>query len=360
MNKIIQLAAALSISTAAIADDADYEGFLVGDQPLTVVDMHLHTGEWELMTPGFHERLSERVPTGFKWSMAPIANWMLSTSTIISQLDSAGIYGGGLFALYSPHTTGNAPNQFVVERVVEADGRLWGFASLRVDDWNNQAGEELAAFEQAFADHPELVGIKLAHGHQQIRFDDERFYPIYEIAARLGKPMYLHTGTSPNPGTRYEPEYADPAYLEEAIQLYPKAIFILGHSGYDSKERALTYTDSAIRLAQKYANVYIEPGALGATRAENLVDDYVQRVKDAGVLDKVIYGSDGVQFPGYLKQHLTNYAAAMIRNDYSTDEMRMVLADNFSRVFNIDLPEPSASSGAGPAAETTASTGGKP
>jgi predicted TIM-barrel fold metal-dependent hydrolase len=280
--------------------------------------------------------------------MAPFSDWMLTTGNILSQLDSAGIYGGGLFALYSPHTTGNAPNNFVAERVAESDGRLWGFASIRVDDWNNGSDEQLAAFEQAFTDHAQMVGVKLAHGHQQVRLDDERFYPIYEIAGRLGKPMYLHTGTSPNPGTRYEPEYADPAYLEEAIQQFPNAVFILGHTGYDSKDRALTYTDSAIRLAQQYDNVYMEPGAMGATRAEALIDDFVVRLKEGNVLHKVIYGSDGVQFPGYVTSHLENYIAAMQRNDYTADEIEMVLSGNFGRVFNIELPQPANAQGEQP------------
>jgi predicted TIM-barrel fold metal-dependent hydrolase len=165
-------------------------------------------------------------------------------------------------------------------------------------------------------------------------------YPVYELAGRYGKPLYLHSGTSPNPGTRYEPEYADPMYLEEAIKMYPDAVFILGHTGYDSKERALTYTDSAIHLAQNYPNVFMEPGALGAERAELVVDDFVTRLKEGKVLHKVIYGSDGVQFPGYLKSHLENYVAAMQRNGYTAEEMGQVLSGNFSRVFGIDIPEP--------------------
>jgi predicted TIM-barrel fold metal-dependent hydrolase len=171
-----------------------------------------------------------------------------------------------------------------------------------------------------------------------MRFDDERFYPIYEIAGRYGKPMYLHTGTSPNPGTRYEPQYADALYLEEAVKMYPKAIFILGHTGYDTKERALTYVDSAIYMAATYDNVYLEPGALGADRGEHIIDDFVTRLKEGNVLHKVIYGSDGVQFPGYLASHLESYVAAMKRNNYTVDEMHQVLSGNFSRVFGIYPP----------------------
>ena len=78
--------------------------------------------------------------------------------------------------------------------------------------------------EEAIEKHG-MVGIKLAHGHQQVRLDDERLYGVYEIAARQGTPIYLHTGTSPNPGTRTEPAYCDPAYLEDAIQRYPECDF---------------------------------------------------------------------------------------------------------------------------------------
>ena len=100
----------------------------------------------------------------------------------------------------------------------------------------------------------------------------------------------------------------------------------------------MTFTDSAIRLAQQYENVYLEPGALGATRAAKLLDDFVVRLKKGNVLHKVIYGSDGVQFPGYVRKHLQNYVNAMLRNGYTTDEIEMVVSKNFARVFNVTLP----------------------
>lgn len=341
MNSLRPIAAIATVAlltlTSCSSEPPANWGVEVDGEWIPVFDLHTHTGAWDYMPPGFQNRLSERVPTGFKWSMGPVTDWILSPDNILSQMNGAGIYGAGVFALYSPHTTGLAPNDFVSERVMSNPERLYGFASIRADRWNEDSAEQLAELERG-VQLPGMVGIKLAHAHQQIRFDDERFYPIYEIAGRYGKPMYLHTGTSPNPGTRYEAEYADAMYLEEAVKMYPQAIFILGHTGYDTKAKALTYVDSAIYMAATYDNVYLEPGALGADRGEPVIDDFVVRLKEGNVLHKVIYGSDGVQFPGYLKSHLENYTAAMKRNGYTSDEMRQVYSGNFSRLFGISAP----------------------
>jgi hypothetical protein len=264
--------------------------------------------------------------------MGPFMDYALSGESILGQLDDAGISGGGVFALYSPATTGIATNEFVAAQIEPHTDRLYGFASLRADDWNNQAAAELARLEQA-VQMKGMRGIKMAHAHQQIRFDDRRFDGVYEICARFGKPIYVHTGTSPNPGTRTEPPYADPAYLEESIRAYPGCTFILGHTGYDTFARALTYTDSAIALAQRYPHVYFEPGALGAERADEIRLDFVRRVKAAGMIGKMIYGSDGVQFPGYVSSHLENFVAAMREAGYTPGEMEQVLSGNFLRVF---------------------------
>ena len=80
----------------------------------------------------------------------------------------------------------------------------------------------------------------------------------------------------------------------------------------------------------------MEPGALGATRAEEVLPDFVQRIKKGNVAHKLIYGSDGPQYPTYVSRHLDNFVAAMRNADYTKEEMRMILAGNFVRLFGID------------------------
>jgi uncharacterized protein len=61
------------------------------------------------------------------------------------------------------------------------------------------------------------------------------------------------------------------------------------------------------------------------------------RLREAGLVDRIIYGSDGPQSPGFVADYLDRTVAAMRRAGYTTDEMRAVLAGNFARVFAVPV-----------------------
>ena len=318
-----------------IKDDAETTyGFTIDGVDIDIIDMHLHTGTWEALTEPYKERYSERVPKPFKFLMENLLGNGLTSEGILKQMDNAGIRRGGVFAVYSPDTTGIANNEFLYQQIKDQPERMFGFYSIRTDHWNIDANKELKKLESDLIKY-KATGIKLAHAHQQMRLDDKRFDGIYEIAGRLNKPIYIHTGTSPNPYTRREPPYVDPVYLEESIIKYPQTKFILGHSGYDSFLIQLTYLESCIQLAKKYGNVYFEPGALGARKASEVLPEYLKIIKEEDLIDRVIYGSDGPQFPGYTASHLENFIEAMEINEYSAMEMKLILQSNFETLFNL-------------------------
>ncbi len=241
-SKILLLTLAFSTimawSEQILAEDQAY-GLTIQGEFIDVIDMHLHTGTWDALTEPYKERYSERVPKFLRFTMKYLLGSGLTSEGILKQMDKAKIRRAGVFAVYSPDTTGIASNEFLQQQINGHSDRLLGFASVRTDYWNIDSEEQLKKLETVLG-NANMVGIKLAHAHQQMRFDDPRFDGVYEIAGRLGKPIYLHTGTSPNPYTRLEPPYVDPKYLEETIQRYPDTQFILGHSGYDSFKVALT------------------------------------------------------------------------------------------------------------------------
>ncbi|MFM7200766.1 MAG: amidohydrolase family protein, partial [Myxococcota bacterium] len=194
--------------------------------------MHIHQGHWDDVPPETQTFLASRFP--FPLNLAPqaVADSLLSAEGALAEMNKAGVEQGVLYAVYAPQTVGIASNELVGEQMAFDPARLYGFGSLRVDHWNTDEEQELRGLEDAIVTYG-MIGVKLAHAHMQFRLDDPRYYSIYELAGQLGTPVYLHTGTSPFPGTRQEPPYTDPAYLEEAIGSYPDTIFILGHLGYD-------------------------------------------------------------------------------------------------------------------------------
>lgn len=332
LRKLILLVMGTMVTGSALATDP--LGALIDGQRVPVVDMHIHIGQWAMIPPRAQRRNLERMPRPVRAYVVPVFDSLISASGVVSQLDSAEVNLGVVFASFFPHTSGVADNKFVAEQVRLQPKRLVALASLRVDQWNRDSAAQLVELERALTEDG-MIGIKLAPPHAQHRLDDERLYPIYEMAARLRKPLYVHTGTSPFPGTRQEQPYANPAYLETAIAKYPGAVFVLGHAGYDTANHTLGYLEECIALVKRYPNVHMEMGALGSPKADELTRPAIARFRAAGVVDRVLYGSDGPQAPGYVRKHLERTLQAMRAEGYSLDDMRAVLAGNFLRVFGL-------------------------
>jgi predicted TIM-barrel fold metal-dependent hydrolase len=316
-------------------------GVVVRGERMPVIDMHLHPGEWDSIPPETKEFLSSRFPFPIDLRPDKSAAGVLSPEGILGEMDRGGVSVGVLLAIYAPRTVGVATNEGVIADVAHDPRRFYGLASLRVDRWNADGADELARLREALGS-PGMVGIKLAHAHQQFRMDDPRYFGIYALAAELQKPVYLHTGTSPFPGTQQAPEYTDPAYLEPAIAAHPGAIFILGHLGYDFAAQQLGALEACVDLATRYPNVYLEPSALGSKGSDPSGDNLrraMARLREAGLVDRIIYGSDGPQSPGFVAEYLERTVAAMEAADYSADEARAVLAGNFARIFKVPAPE---------------------
>jgi predicted TIM-barrel fold metal-dependent hydrolase len=310
---------------------------------LQVVDIHLHPGDWNAIPEATRRFLASRFPFPIGLNAESAAQGTLSPEGILAEMDKGGVSGAVLYAVYSPRTVGIASNELVLDGLAKDPVRLRGLASLRIDKWRSATegkDAELARLRTALA-QPGMVGIKLAHAHMNFRMDDPEYFGIYEVAAALDKPVYLHTGTSPFPGTAREPPYTDPAYLESAIRQYPKTKFILGHLGYDFENKQHAALETCIRLAKTYANVFLEPSAFGSAGSDPTRENLriaMGRMREAGVTGRIIYGSDGPQSPGFVKDYLSRTVQAMRDTGYTEAEARAVLSENYARVFGVALP----------------------
>ena len=299
-----------------------------------VVDLHLHPGDWHSIPHETQGYLASRFPYPFGLRPEKLAESALSAEAVLDELDAAGIERGVLFAVYAPRTVGVASNEVVLEAMAADPARLMGMASLSTDDWANASEQQLEALDVALSEEG-MVGVKLAGAHQHFRLDDPAYFGIYEVAAAHDAPVYHHTGTSPFPGTRTELPYTNPAWLEAAVVAYPEVDFIVGHVGYDFRDRHLDEGfEAAIELAAAYPNVYLEPSALGSRHGDpegTILAEVMRRVRDEGLTDRVIYGSDGPQSPGFVADYLGRSLVAM--EGWSDEEVAAALSGNFDRVF---------------------------
>lgn len=304
---------------------------------LPVVDMHLHPGEWDGIPEDTQRFIGSRFPFPLGLNAKATAEGILSAEGILAEMDKGGVSQAVLYAVYAPRSVGITSNERVISDTAKAPDRLFGFASLRVDNFRVDRDAELARLRAALAS-PSMIGIKLAHAHQHFRMDDPLYFGIYQLSAELKKPVYLHTGSSPFPGTSREAPYTDPTYLEAAIVAYPGAVFILGHLGHNFIDQKPGALDACIRLAKTYRNVYLEPSALGSKGSDPTGENLklsMGKMREAGLVDRIIYGSDGPQSPGFVKDYLSRTVQAMHATGYTADEAAAVLAGNFARVFNV-------------------------
>ena len=301
------------------------------------VDMHLHTGKWSLLPPRTQAYVASLFPFPLGLTPQNLANQTLSATGIVEQLDESGLEKGVVFAVYAPESVGITKNEFMIDAIDEAPDRLYGFASISAEQWSSDEENQLAQL-QASLEHPRVIGIKLAHAHQHIELDDDRFYSIYALAAELDAPVYLHTGPSPFPGTYSEPEYTDPSYLEEAIENFPDTVFILGHLGYDFIGKNEGKLEDCIDLAKRFPNVYLEASALGSSGADPTGENYphaLRRILEEGLVERLLYGSDGPQYPGFVNNYLERTLFAMEKVGYSHEEATGFLSANFQKLFGL-------------------------
>ena len=343
------------LSSSALAA-VEIDGFEV-----EVVDAHLHTfespGDFNLVGKGtivrqlpsfvvpYYSALAEKIGDPF----APVLG-------IEDQLLWAGVDRGVVFATYTHHTVGYATNRHI-EKLIWDDRnedeqgrpRFLGMGSVILDEFQDEAirAQRLEALESYLIDE-RVIGIKLAHAHQGVAFDDPVLDDLYALAARHGTPVLLHTGVSPFPGTKTEQEYTNPAGLETVINRFDglgedgRVEFILSHVG-TADARA---TNASLELAASYDNVWLELSALG----QDMIFDInglesevtgpqhpwiIEDILALGLVDRTIFATDGPQQSGKVRTYLGEIINSMKEAGYTVDEMARVLSGSFYDCFEI-------------------------
>lgn len=340
------------------AEAGAWPRYQLDGEEIDVVDMHLHPGSFGALGKGIGQSLVTSVPP----FLLPILPAFVSSVGspyargvgMLSQARRFGFNHVGYLAVWAPATVGWYTNTDLSTLLYDArnlrrpDGKplAFGFASIYWSDLmdNPLVQQRCAALESFLRKQGDrIVGIKLAHTHQGVRLASAATDCVYALSAQYKKPVALHTGKTPTPGALDDPEAYDPKFLEEKVKAFPGATFLLMHVGQGD----LRATASALQLAATYRNVALELSALGRPTVLNERGELsmsmepqfpavLAEARRRGIVDKLIWASDGPQTPGFPASYRDRVVAEMKKQGFSKDEMKGVLGGNFYRIFGLN------------------------
>lgn len=153
----------------------------------------------------------------------------------------------------------------------------------------------------------------------------------FVLAERLDIPVAIHMGTGGSGRANvYSPKFrasmGDPFLLEEMLARHPKLRVQMMHAGYP-------LIDNTLALLQANSHVYVDIAGLIWSYPLYEVNRYIERLVKAGFGDRVMYGTDQMNWPG-----LMAYSISIIQNaDYLTSaQKRDILYNNAARFLRLD------------------------
>lgn len=153
----------------------------------------------------------------------------------------------------------------------------------------------------------------------------------FALAEELDIPVAIHMGTGGSGRAnvampKYRASMGNPLLLEELLARHPKLRVQVMHAGYPM-------IDNMLALLQENSHVYVDVAGLIWSYPLKEVNRYIERLVDAGFEDRVMFGTDQMEWPG-----LMAYSISVIQNaDYlSPQEKRDILYNNAARFLRLN------------------------
>lgn len=161
--------------------------------------------------------------------------------------------------------------------------------------------------------------------------DDPRFEPYLAVAEELDVPVGIHIGTGP-PGAPYLgfPAYRarlhSPLTLEEALLRHPRLRVWVMHAGWPM-------LDDMLAVLYVHPQVHVDVGVIAFTQPRAEFHRYLRRLVEAGFVDRVMFGSDQMVWPGTIEVAIDAIESA----EFLTEaQKRAILHDNAARFLRLD------------------------
>jgi predicted TIM-barrel fold metal-dependent hydrolase len=131
---------------------------------------------------------------------------------------------------------------------------------------------------------------ELLNQYYGISMSDSIMLPYYALAQEFNIPIAIHTGLAgPDHGCpNFDPLMGDPKLLEPALKAFPGLRVWLMHAG-------APYIDGTLNIMSTYKEVYADISVIAnpAIIPMEAFAPYMKTLIDAGLEDRLMFGSDG-------------------------------------------------------------------
>lgn len=152
----------------------------------------------------------------------------------------------------------------------------------------------------------DLAGIgELVFNYVGMSPGDARMAEFWALAAKHDVPAFVHTGRGPEPGRgprrhvgccpNFDPDFGDPTLLRPVLARHPDLRVVLQHVGFD-------YMDETVALLRDFPNVHVDMSVLNTLGPRELHDASLRRLVDEGLVDRIMLGSDDVDYATILER----------------------------------------------------------
>jgi len=302
---------------------------------LRVIDAHVHFFSHQFFHSFLRSRgrqFREQDPEGLLqrlgWEVPPADSVELGRRWI-EELDRHGVERAVLLSSIMDD------EESVAKAVQAFPDRLIGF--IRVDPTRPDAAQQVRHALETLG----LKGIKGFPAMECFHAYEERVYPVYEEAQRLGVPVLFHfgllqsaIGSALKLPSQADARYSNPMDLQRVARDFPGVNFIVPHFGAG-------YFGETLLLAAHCPNVFIDTSsANGWIRYIPYPMDLpmvFKRTLDALGPERIIFGTDSSHFPrGFRFQILQEQLAILEALGVSKENVQLIMGGNIARLLRLD------------------------
>lgn len=194
--------------------------------------------------------------------------------------------------------------------------------------WNDTKDYSPEAIAAAF-DRGEIALLsEVTIQYDGVFADDARFEPYWKMAEEKGIPVGIHVGVGPPGSPMVFAGYRiqSPRHLEAVLARHPGLRVYIMHAGWP-------YADDLKAMFYAWPQLMVDTAVLQAALTRKEYYGFLQEIVDAGFADRIMFGSDQMNWPGLIDEGVRAINEAPF---LTYGQKKAILHDNAARFLRLE------------------------